>query len=145
MLNFDFVSQTMPGNVDGSQVEGTTVDIEAAYLRFTPKSFNNLVCMKVELYGCKSSETNGFPHAPNFFLYCYIVFRRMYFFQIFSLTAFFELFCKMRNLNLNLFQFRIAFCFFYNSLLKRDYQKLFQQHYIQPIIKMLDTFDFLDI
>ena len=145
MLNFDFVSQTMPGNVDGSQVEGTTVDIEAAYLRFSPKSFNNLVCMKVELYGCKSSETNGFPHAPNFFLYCYIVFRRMYFFQIFSLTAFFELFCKMRNLNLTLFQFRIAFCFFYNSLLKRDYQKLFQQHYIQPIIKMLDTFDFLDI
>ena len=103
----------MPGNVDGSQVEGTTVDIEAAYLRFTPKSFNNLVCMKVELYGCKSSETNGFPHAPNFFLYCYIVFRRMYFFQIFSLTAFFELFCKMRNLNLTLFQFRIAFCFFF--------------------------------
>ena len=48
----------MPGNVDGNQVEGTTVDIQAAYLRFTPKRFKNGICMRVELYGCKSSKIN---------------------------------------------------------------------------------------
>ena len=73
----------MPGNVDGSQVEGTTVDIQAAYLRFTPKSFKNLVCMRVELYGCKSSEINGFPHALNVLFIVTLFFDKCIFFQIF--------------------------------------------------------------
>ena len=67
----------MPGNVDGNQVEGTTVDIQATYLRFTPKRFKNAICMRVELYGCKSSEINDFIPAKLylhtvklFFLYC---------------------------------------------------------------------------
>ena len=55
----------MPGNVDGSQVEGTTVDIQAAYLRFTPKRFKNGICMRVELYGCKSSKINDLIPATN--------------------------------------------------------------------------------
>ena len=60
-----FFSKTMPGNVDGNQVEGTTVDIQAAYLRFTPKRFKNGICMRVELYGCKSSKINDLIPATN--------------------------------------------------------------------------------
>ena len=55
----------MPGNINGYQVEGTTVDIQATYLRFTPKRFRNAICMRVELYGCKSSEINDFISVTN--------------------------------------------------------------------------------
>ena len=55
----------MPGNINGYQVEGTTVDIQATYLRFTRKRFRNAICMRVELYGCKSSEINDFIPVTN--------------------------------------------------------------------------------
>ena len=86
-------SKIMPGNVDGYKVEGTTVDIQAAYLRFTPKRFKNNICMRVELYGCKSSEINDF--IPEKFYFCTV---KLFFIEYLS---FFYLPRSLKTQNLN--------------------------------------------
>lgn len=50
-------SQLLPGNSDASVsvIHSNKVDIKATYLRFTPKAFKgDLMCMRIEVYGCKS-------------------------------------------------------------------------------------------
>ena len=91
----------MPGNVDGYKVEGTTVDIQAAYLRFTPKRFKNVICMRVELYGCKSSEINDF--IPAKFYFCTVKLLLLNFISILfnECLSFFYLLRSLKRQNSN--------------------------------------------